>query len=290
MSFTLPSIVLSSPGAIAFHIGTLPIRWYALFITFGFIVATWVASRISKERGFSADQLLDLAMLVFLGGIVGARLYFAALSWNTFTSFWEIFQIWHGGLSIHGGIIGGAIAGYLYCRKNKLSFVNGCDVIAAAVPLAQAIGRWGNFFNSEAFGRPVDNGFPVRLQIDEQFRPPGMSDYQFYQPTFLYESVWNLAIFAVLYAVIFHKWKNRPGTTFIAYILLYSIGRALIEPLRTDSIMVAGVPAPFVVSVALVIAAAAALFLTHQYYARKEQKSPGEERLNEDKSEQRPQE
>jgi phosphatidylglycerol:prolipoprotein diacylglycerol transferase len=281
----LPSVTLSSPGAVAFKIGPLAIRWYALFITFGFLVATWAATLIARRRNISADNFLDCAMLVFLGGIVGARLYFAALSWQTFENPLEIFQIWRGGLSIHGGIIGGALTGYIYCRVSKMSFLNGADIFGAAVPLAQAIGRWGNFFNSEAFGGPVSESFPIKLFIPEAARPEALREYQYFQPTFLYESLWDLAIFFILYFVLFDKFKKYPGMTFLAYILLYSIGRAIIEPLRTDSIMVGSMAAPLAVSAGLIAAAAIGMLLLWRYYESKKNNSPEEKGLNQNQGE-----
>jgi len=282
----LPSFTLSSPGAIAFKIGPLAIRGYALAITFGFLVATWASTAIAKRRDINPDKFLDASMLVFLGGIVGARLYFAALSWQTFDNAFEVFQIWRGGLSIHGGIIGGVIAGYLYCRASKMSFLNGADIVGAVAPLAQAIGRWGNFFNSEAFGGPVSESFPIKLFIPEASRPQGLQQYQYFQPTFLYESLWDLLIFFALYFFFFDKFKKYPGMTFLAYLLLYSVGRAIIEPLRTDSIMVGAVAAPLAVSAGLIAAAAVGMLLLWRYYESKKGNRPDEQGLNQNQGEQ----
>jgi phosphatidylglycerol:prolipoprotein diacylglycerol transferase len=278
----LPSLpTLVSPGAIAFHLGPLAIRWYAICITVGFLLATWAGTKIAAKRGIDSDSMLDGAMLGFLGGIVGARLYFAALSWQTFDNPLEIFQIWRGGLSIHGGIIGGVIVAWLFCRRSKISFLDGLDVAGAVLPLAQAIGRWGNFFNSEAYGRPVDGDFPLKLFIPPEDRAPALAQYDYFQPTFLYEAIWNGLIFAVLYFFLFNKFKRFPGMTFLAYIYLYSLGRMLIEPLRTDSIMVGNVAAPLVVSGALLVVSAAGMMLLARYYKGKQKDAPQEKRLDE---------
>jgi phosphatidylglycerol:prolipoprotein diacylglycerol transferase len=251
-------------------LGSFTIRWYGLMIACGFLLASWAASKLAPKRNIDVDKLLNTALVVFIGGIIGARLYFVALSWPTFAQHpSEIFQIWLGGLSIHGGIIGGTMCGYFYSRYNKVPFPEGCDIAGACVPLAQSIGRWGNFFNSEAFGRPVGSEFPLKLFIPPESRPAGFLNVDYFQPTFLYESVWDLCIFLILYFVLFDKLKNYPGMTFLTYLLLYSIGRALIEPLRTDSIMVGGMAAPLVVSWLLVFVSAVGMLALYQHYRRK---------------------
>lgn len=258
----MPPITLSSPGAIFFKVGAVTVRWYGVMIALGFLAATWAASALAKRRDFNVDHLINGSLVAFMSGILGARLYFVALSWESFAQHpQDILATWLGGLSIHGGIIGGLIGGWLYCRLMKISFLTGIDIAAAVLPLAQAIGRWGNFFNSEAFGRPVDEDFPLRLLIAPEHRPGGLESYKYFHPTFLYESVWNLLIFFILYYVTFNRLKAYPGMNFLAYLLLYSVGRFLIEPLRTDSIMFGTLPAPSVVSGALIVLSAVAILI-----------------------------
>lgn len=263
----MESITLASPGAIAFHIGPLTVRWYGVFIGLGFLVATWAASHLCKRRSLDSDVFLNGALASFIGGIIGARLYFVALNLPTYTAHPEdIMAIWQGGLSIHGGIAGGIMVAWIYAKITKFPFLPGCDIAGCALPLAQAIGRWGNFFNSEAFGRPVDTTFPIRLFVSPEHRPLQYSGESYFHPTFLYESIWDLILFGLLYGVLFNRLKRFPGMVFILYLFGYSIGRALIEPLRTDSIMVGGFAAPSVVSNILIVLSGIGILGTWIYY------------------------
>jgi phosphatidylglycerol:prolipoprotein diacylglycerol transferase len=280
-----------SPGAILFHLGPLTVRWYGIMVALGFLAATSAATRLAKRwemapgqgscpfvDGFE-DKIVNLALLCFIGGIIGARLYFVALSWPQFASnpseiFFsarEGFSI--RGLSIHGGIIGALIVGLTYCWRTKLPFLTSCDVIAACLPLGQAIGRWGNFFNSEAFGRPVPDHFPLKLFIPPDQRPLLFSNFQFFHPTFLYESLWDLALFLILFKYAADKLRKYPGLTSCVYLAGYSIGRLLIEPIRVDSIMFApGLPTPSLVSgLSLIIALIGMLIILMRNRARSAQ-------------------
>lgn len=242
-------------------------------IALGFLSATWTASFLCKRRGIDADSYLNCALASFIGGILGARLYFVALSWPNFAAHpEEIFATWLGGLSIHGGMIGALLTAWIYSRFSKLPLLEACDITGCVVPLAQAIGRWGNFFNSEAFGRPIIADFPLRLYIPPENRPPQFRTDSYFQPTFLYEAVWDVAIFLLLYFFLSDRLAKYPGVTFLTYLLLYSIGRALIEPIRVDSIMVGGYAAPSVVSVGLVIASAIGIAASMAYYKCREKK------------------
>jgi len=253
---------LQSPGGIFLKIGPLTVRWYGVMIALGFIAASLALSIRARKWGLEADKVMNCALICFISGIVGARLYFVALSWAYFSSHLaEIAATWNGGLSIHGGIIGGALAGWLYCKREKLPFLQLADLTGAVIPLAQAIGRWGNFFNSELFGRPVALDFPLRLFIPIERRPAGFESISYYHATFLYESVWDLLLFALLYFLMADRLRNRPGLVFSLFIAGYSLGRALIEPLRMDSIMMAGWQVPFVVSLVwLALSVVACLF------------------------------
>lgn len=257
--------MFQSPGAIFLKLGPLTIRWYGVMIALGFVVATTAAARLAKQLEINPEKLINCAFITFIGGVIGARLYFVGLSWPYFQHNPEdILAIWKGGLSIHGGIIGGTIAGWLYCKRQKLPALKYADVISAAAPIAQAIGRWGNFFNSEAFGRPVADDFPLRLFIPRENRPLPYMGNDYFHPTFLYESVWDFALFLLLYFVIAPRFKRYSGLTFIAYLAGYSLGRLFIEPLRVDSIMIAGAQAPFVVSAATLILAIISIFIVVQ--------------------------
>jgi phosphatidylglycerol:prolipoprotein diacylglycerol transferase len=236
-------------------------------IAIGFVLASLVLARLSKRLELDAEKIVNCAFVVFLGGVVGARLYFVALSWHEFQDhLLNIFAIWQGGISIHGGIIGGTIAGWLYCCLAKLPVARVADLLSTVTPLGQSIGRWGNFFNSELFGKPVASDYPLRLYIPPENRPALYKDNSFFHPAFLYESVWDLGLFLLLYYVVLPKTYRYPGVTFLLYIGGYSLGRMLIEPLRVDSIMVAGAQAPFVVSVVSLVLSAIALLFTARHY------------------------
>src|SRR5277367_4046528 len=235
-----------SPGGIFLKFGPVTIRWYGVMIALGFICASVALSIRARKWGLESEKILNCALVAFISGIVGARLYFVALSWSYFSShLGEIAATWNGGLSIHGGIIVGTAAAWLYCRREKLPFLKFADLGGAVVPLAQAIGRWGNFFNSELFGRPVSPEFPLRLFIPQDRRPVGYEGISYYHPTFLYESLWDLMLFLLLYYVLLDRLRNKPGLVFSLFVAGYSLGRTLIEPLRMDSIMMGGYQVPF---------------------------------------------
>ncbi|MCA9804182.1 MAG: prolipoprotein diacylglyceryl transferase [Cyanobacteria bacterium HKST-UBA02] len=264
-----------SPGAILFQLGPLTIRWYGLFIALGFVAAVMVATRFARRWQLDQDKVINSSFVGFIGGIAGARLYYVALSWSQFArNPLEMFATWNGGLSIHGGIIFGMISGLTFARLSGLPVLRMMDMAGCAFPIAQCIGRWGNFFNSEAFGLPVDKSFPLALYIPEVSRPPKFATNEFFHPTFLYESVWNLAVFLFVYFFASKKLAGYPGVTFMVYLALYSIGRLLIEPIRTDSIMADTIPVPIIASAAMLILALIAIPAL-VFYHRKNTPSEG---------------
>jgi phosphatidylglycerol:prolipoprotein diacylglycerol transferase len=204
------------------------------------LIGVNLASYLAKRRGLNPDLIGDLSIWLVIAAIPCARLYYVAFEWKKYIDNpAEALAIWHGGIAIHGAIIGGLIAALLFARFKKVSFWQLADVVAPALILGQAIGRWGNFFNSEAFGRPTD--LPWKLFIPLAQRPAGYTQFEYFHPTFLYESLWNLAVFALL-MVLFHRGlKMMPplkvGTVFFVYLIAYSLGRFWIEGLRTDSLM-----------------------------------------------------
>src|SRR5271170_7959867 len=245
---------LHSPGSIFLQLGPLTIRWYGVMIALGFICASIAVSVRARQWGIDGEKVINCALITFMSGIVGARLYFVALSWDYFTKHLaEIFATWNGGLSIHGGIMFGTIAGFMYGRRVRLPLLKTADLFGAVTPLAQAIGRWGNFFNSELYGSPVSSDFPIRLFIPAESRLSGYQEVSYFQPAFLYESLWNLALFLLLYFALLDRLRKYPGLTFSLYILGYSLGRALIEPMRLDSIRMGGVQVAYIVSLVLLI-------------------------------------
>jgi phosphatidylglycerol:prolipoprotein diacylglycerol transferase len=166
---------------------------------------------------------------------------------------WRIFAVWEGGLAIHGGLIAGLLTGGAYVWAKGLPLLTYLDIVAPSLALAQAIGRWGNFFNEEAFGGPTD--LPWKLFISEPRRPPAYVDQQFFHPTFLYESLWNVGAFLILYFVLRRRLERAPGALFLAYLGLYSLGRFWIEGLRTDSLMLGSFRIAQIVSVTAVVVA-----------------------------------
>ena len=251
----IPGLIgqLASPGPVAFELGPITFRWYGLLITAALLLGITLAQQLAQQRGLDPDKIGDLAIWLVLGALPGARLYYVAFEWERYADRpLDALAIWQGGIAIHGAILGGAIAALLFARRHQLSFWQLADVVAPALVLGQAIGRWGNFFNSEAFGRPTD--LPWRLYIPPAQRPPGLADVTDYHPTFLYESLWNLGVF-VLVLWLFgwglrHSGRLRPGTVFLVYFAAYSLGRLWIEGLRLDSLMLGPLKIAQVVSLA----------------------------------------
>lgn len=261
-------LIFESPGAILFKLGPLTVRWYGLMFVVGFFAASAMVMRLGKKWNFDTEELLNTAFWGFGGGVVGARLYYVLLNYKHFLSEpLAALMIWTGGLSIHGGLIGGIIVGLSYCRFKKLPLLVTSDLLLSAMPLAQAIGRWGNFFNSEAFGRPVGDDFPLKLFIPQESRPWEFKEQKYFQPTFLYESVYDLLLFCLLYFGLAERLRKYPGLLACIYMAGYSIGRLIIEPMRTDSLLAFGIPAAIVTSTIILIVSAvlaAVLVLYHR--------------------------
>jgi phosphatidylglycerol---prolipoprotein diacylglyceryl transferase len=239
-----------SPGAILVHLGPIVIRWYGLLIALGFLAATVVTTHWGPKEGIPREKLVTGSLIGFIGGVIGGRLYFVACSWPYFAEHpLKILATWEGGMSIHGGIIGGFAAGLAYAYFVGMPVLRCMDIGGCGTVLAQAIGRWGNFFNSEAFGRPVGGDFLLKLFIPPNHRPVEVAQFSYFHPTFLYESAINRAIFLFLYFYLLNNLKNYPGVCFFVYLAIYSIGRLLIEPLRLDSIMTSNnIPIPIIAS------------------------------------------
>ncbi len=260
---------LASPGAIICQLGPFTIRYYGVMIALGFVAALFCATRLARKLSLSSETLVSLALYSFIFGIVGARLYYVLLSLDNFIGRpMEVFATWRGGLSIHGGIIGGVIAGCIYLRSQRKPILPYADVMGACLPLARAIGRWGNFFNSEAYGLPVTADFPLRLYMPPGSRTLQYRLYDFFHPTFLYEAVWDLALFAYLYFYFAKKNRGMPGMTFFLYLSGYSVGRILIEQLRIDSVSYFySYPVPLLVSAAtLVFSLSAMLHIYNKHH------------------------
>lgn len=227
----------SSPGSVMFDLGWLQIRWYGCLIAIAVLFGTWLAQRLARHRQVDPELMLDLVTWLILGAIPAARAYYVLFSWSKYANqpWYHIFAIWEGGIAIHGGILGGVVALGLFARRRQVDFWQLTDLVAPCLILGQAIGRWGNFFNSEAFGAPTD--LPWKLYIPPEHRPPQFLDQAYYHPTFLYESIWNLVVFGLLMAIFAYFPQAKRGTLTMVYLIGYSLGRFWIEGLRLDSLM-----------------------------------------------------
>lgn len=204
------------------------------------LIGVTLSQKLAKLRGVNPDLLGDLVIWLVIAALPSARLYYVLFEWQNYAQHPEdIIAIWKGGIAIHGAIIGGTLAAIIFANLNKTSFWQLVDLVAPSLALGQAIGRWGNFFNSEAFGDPTD--LPWKLYIPPSNRPVGLTQFEYFHPTFLYESLWNIMVFALLLYLFFwglkHAERLKPGTLGFVYLVAYSSGRVWIEGLRTDSLM-----------------------------------------------------
>jgi len=223
---------LPSPSSGEIRIGPLPLRAYGLLIALGVYAAVVLTSRRYRRRGGDPELITAIAIWAVPAGIVGARLYHVITDYELYTHHLiGIFKIWDGGLGIWGGVLGGTAVGAWVAHRHGADVRLLLDCVAPALPLAQAIGRWGNYFNQELFGRPTT--LPWALKIDAAHRPIQYLQYRTFQPTFLYESLWDLIVVAlVLYAE--RHIRLRRGYLFAVYVAAYTFGRFWVESLRID--------------------------------------------------------
>lgn len=228
---------MKSPGAIAFSILGIDIRYYGILIAIGMAACIMISLRRTAHTDIAKDKLLDGSMTAIFAGIIGARLYYVMFSFEMYKdNIGEILHIRSGGLAIHGGLILGSLALFVYCKKKDVNFLEFADLVIPGVALAQSIGRWGNFFNEEAYGSHTD--LPFALNINGET----------VHPTFLYESLWCLLIFIVL-SYMFYKKHSFNGQLLFLYGMLYSAERFFVEGLRTDSLYFMGIRQAQLVSV-----------------------------------------
>ena len=234
------------PNPIAFELFGFSIRWYGIFISLAIVLGVLIALRRGKKKNIKEDDLLDILIIAIPSAIIGARLWYVLFSLDYYLMEpSEIIAIWHGGLGIHGGIIGGILGGYIVCRIKKLDVWTLLDIVTPAFPLGQAIGRWGNYMNQEAYGG--ETSLPWAITVNDQVK--GLIKVH---PTFLYESIWNILVF--LFILFYEKkYKKREGELICIYAIGYSIGRFFIEGLRTDSLYFMGLRTAQIVSVISII-------------------------------------
>jgi len=218
-----------SPGPTIFEAGPIAVRWYGLLIATAVLIGVTLSQYLAKQRDVNPESLADLAIWLVISAIPCARLYYVLFEWDVYSQRpQDIIAIWQGGIAIHGAIIGGTIATIFFARLNRISFWQLLDLVVPSLILGQAIGRWGNFFNSEAFGKPTN--LPWKLFVAERYRPIELFNSEYFHPTFLYESLWNIGIFVVLLTLFFWGLKNRvrlrTGTLAALYLIGYSYIRS----------------------------------------------------------------
>ena len=223
---------IPSPNSGSIDLGPITLRMYGFMIALGVIAAVWLMGKRFMSKGINPDHASGLAMWIVPAGIIGARVYHVITDWKRFEGNWdEAIQIWNGGLGILGGVLFGIAAAFLYCRKHDLDIKEVMDGVAPALALAQCIGRWGNYFNQELFGRPTN--LPWGLEIGQLKRPIEYAAEDTFHPAFLYESLWN-ALVVFMLIKLGKTGRLSSGLLMVAYFAFYSIGRLWIEALRID--------------------------------------------------------
>lgn len=247
------------PQALLLTLGSFRLHWYGLMLALAALVGYFVISRLARRYQLKDETVLDLFLALLIVGFVGARLYHATNEWAFYAARpAEIVKVWNGGLAIHGALLAGLAALWFFARRRKLSFWWLIDLLAPGVILGQAIGRWGNYFNQELFGRPTT--LPWGIPIDLMNRPADYRQFTYFHPTFLYESLGALAIFLVLWWLHRRRilkqrlgpWRT-PGAIALTYFILYSVLRLSTESLRIDRTpIIAGWRLPMITSVVLI--------------------------------------
>jgi len=243
-------------------IGNFGIKWYSFFIAISFVIGLTFAHRDVRRYGINEEHFDRIIFWSAIGAFVGARLYHVFSSWSYYKNHpGEIIKTWHGGLAIYGAVIGAVVVAYLLCKKYRINFLLIADIASPWLIFGQALGRWGNFFNHEAYGIPTN--LPWKMFIPPQYRFENYLNYSYYHPTFLYESIWNFGVFAFLLWLKSRK-NRKTGDLFFAYIGLYSIGRFWVEFLRFDTWRVLGIKIAHVIAI-LFILISALWFLSIRY-------------------------
>ncbi len=225
---------IPSPPFNSIPIGPLDLRLYGLLIAAGVIAGVWVAGRRLEKVGIDASVVSDMMVWVLPAGVIGTRVYFVATNWHRYSDdLGSAFRLWEGGLGIPGGVLAGVIVGVWWLRRHDVPIPPVFDAAALGIPTAQIIGRWGNWFNQELYGRPTEVAWA--LEIDPDHRITGYEAFATFHPTFAYEILWNIGLLAVLFWI---DRKNilRPGALFAVYLIGYGIGRIMIETVRIDPV------------------------------------------------------
>jgi phosphatidylglycerol:prolipoprotein diacylglycerol transferase len=257
-----------------FQLGPIFIRYYGIILMLGALAGAWLATREARRRDQNTEIVWDLLIWLIIGGVIGARLWHvftptpSAIAEGRTTLFYlthpfDLINLRNGGLGIPGAVIGGLVALYFFSRRHGLNFAEWTDIAAPCVALGQAIGRWGNFVNQELYGAPTD--LPWKIYIEPQFRLPGFETQEYYHPLFLYESIWNLANMALLLWLARRSGDRlKNGDLFLVYLIVYPLGRFLLDFLRLDAAMVGGINANQVAMAVVAVLAAGALAWRHR--------------------------
>ena len=250
--------LLKSPGSQLLNLGFFSIKWYGLLIAISVLLGLNLSKKLARSRGIDPHFISEILPSLVLSSIIGARIYYVIFEYrqyigdnfltpikilNIYLKIPSFLAIWEGGIAIHGALLGGFLSIYLFCKSKKIPLKIFLDLLMPSVILGQSIGRWGNFFNNEAFGIPTN--LPWKVFIPLSNRPIIFANSQFFHPTFLYESLWNLIVFALLIYVFNKQSKANsitPGLITCLYFITYSFGRFWIEGLRIDSLCLGGYP------------------------------------------------
>lgn len=257
-------MIIQSPSEVAFYIFNFPVYWYGIILAFAVLLGV-VCSEILARRFSDIPEnfFIDNSPVIIISGIIGARLYYCAVNFSYYIhNPVEILDIRQGGLSIHGMIITGIVAVYFLAKKYQIRLLKLLDILACSVIPAQAIGRWGNFFNSEAFGYPTGGNWGVYIPVSH--RPIQYLNHELFHPAFLYESVLDLVVFFILLFIL-RKTHSCSGYAFFGYLILYSVVRIFVESFRIDSVLnIAGFPVAQWVSALAIASAACGLFILNR--------------------------
>ncbi len=239
-------------NSILVQIGPISIKWYSFFILIGVIIAYFIITTQAHKKGIKKESISDMFFYLVIFSILGARLYYCIFNLNYYLYHpLDIIKIWEGGLAIHGGIIAGLIVIFIYCKKNSINLLDITDIFSVALVLGQAIGRWGNFFNQEAYGPITSYNTLKRLGIPDFIINGMYIDYNYHHPTFLYESFGCIIILIII--LILNKILKKRGINTSLYLILYGIIRFFIEGLRTDSLMLFNIKVAQLVSLISII-------------------------------------
>lgn len=263
------------------------IAYYGIIIAVAFVIGIIVVMCVAKSTAQDPDQYFDFALIAFVFAIIGARLYYVIFTWDSYkNNMWVIFNFRQGGLAIYGGVIAAVITAYVYARVKKLPFWKLADTSSIGLVLGQIIGRWGNFFNREAFGEYTNGLFAMRLPLDavrqsevtaqmiEHVQTINGVEYIQVHPTFLYEGLWNLAVLLLL--IWYTKRKKSDGEVFLLYLLGYGLGRAWIEGLRTDQLLIPGMDFPISQALAVVLVIISSVMIVAKRRSCRMEKGTGE--------------